>query len=99
MLRIQSQRHGFKLHTASRGALDNPGTGLNGLFVNQCCTTKIGQLTFDKTKALLANLFMLQPQSHDAQVRYGWKKYDLAAWDNRSTNHGAGDQAVYGHHH
>ncbi|SCZ87441.1 BZ3500_MvSof-1268-A1-R1_Chr2-2g04907 [Microbotryum saponariae] len=118
MFRIQSQRHGFKLHTAPRGAPENvgdhlrashpvirtnPTTGLNGLFVNQCFTTKIDQLTFDESKALLAYLFMLQAQSHDAQVRYRWKKHDLAIWDNRSTNHAAtfdydelrqGDRAV-----
>ncbi|ORY86712.1 putative TfdA family taurine dioxygenase [Leucosporidium creatinivorum] len=118
MFREQSRRHGFKLRTDPRGSphnvgdvfrtshpviRTNPTTGLQGLFVNQCFTSRIDQLNWDESDALLKYLFTLQAQTHDAQVRYRWGINDLAIWDNRSTNHSAtfdysalrkGDRAV-----
>jgi alpha-ketoglutarate-dependent taurine dioxygenase len=79
MFRSQSLRHGFALRTDPRGAPENigdtfrtshpvvrtnPTTGLNGLFVNSTFTSRIDQLTFDESDALLKYLFMLQAQSH-----------------------------------
>ncbi|KAK4704930.1 hypothetical protein P7C70_g1279, partial [Phenoliferia sp. Uapishka_3] len=98
MFRAQSIRHGFDLRTAPRGAPENSGdsfravhplirtnpvTGLNGVFVNQTFTTRINELSLDESETLLAYLYKLQHQSHDAQVRYRWNPNDLAIWDNR----------------
>ncbi|KAM0747911.1 taurine catabolism dioxygenase [Meredithblackwellia eburnea MCA 4105] len=102
MFRLQSLRHGFPLYTLPRGAPDNQGdafrathpvvrtnptTGLRGVFVNATFTTRINELNLDESEALLAYLYKLQHQSHDAQVRFRWNTNDLAIWDNRSTLH------------
>lgn len=104
MFRTQSAKHGFKLRTEPRGAPDNigdefnqshpvirtnPTTGLNTLFVNTTFTSRINELSFDESKALLEYLFKVQTQCHDAQVRYRWSAHDLAIWDNRSCLHAA----------
>ncbi|KAK4055385.1 hypothetical protein OIO90_003223 [Microbotryomycetes sp. JL221] len=118
IFREQSRLNGYKLRTAPRGAPENSGdafkavhplirtnptTGLQGLFVNRTFTTRIKELSFDESAALLQYLFRLQHENHDAQVRYRWSKNDLAIWDNRSTLHAAtfdydetrqGDRAV-----
>lgn len=118
IFREQSRRHGYKLRTAPRGAPENSGdafkavhpvirtnptTGLQGLFVNRTFTTRIKELSFDESAAILKYLFRLQHENHDAQVRYRWSVNDLAIWDNRSTQHAAtfdysekrqGDRAV-----
>lgn len=65
--------------------------------------SRINELSFDESKALLEYLFKLQHQSHstsllpfllssltplaDSQVRYRWSPNDLAIWDNRTTSH------------
>lgn len=87
MFREQSQRHGFKLRTEPRGSphnsgdafrtshpviRTNPTTGLNGLFVNQCFTSKIDQLSWDESDALLKYLFTLQAQSHGEFLGGPW---------------------------
>lgn len=79
MFREQSRRHGFKLRTEPRGSphnvgdefrtshpviRTNPTTGLQGLFVNQCFTSRIDQLNYDESDALLKYLFTLQAQTH-----------------------------------
>lgn len=118
MFREQSRRHGFKLHMGPRGAPENVGddfrathpvirtnpvTGLKGLFVNTCFTTRINELSVDESRNLLSYLFSLQHQCYDAHVRYCWEANDTAIWDNRSTTHNAtfdytelrqGDRAV-----
>lgn len=43
----------------------------------------------DESDVLLPYLFNLVTQNHDAQVRFRWRKNDLAIWDNRSTWHTA----------
>lgn len=35
----------------------------------------------------IADQAQLLTQNHDAQVRFKWRKNDLAIWDNRSTSH------------
>ncbi|KAK4047298.1 hypothetical protein OIV83_005476 [Microbotryomycetes sp. JL201] len=110
VFREQSRRHGYQLRTAPRGAPENsgdafkavhpvirtnPSTGLQGLFVNRTFTTRIKELTYDESEAVLKYLFRLQHESHDAQVRYRWSVGDLAIWDNRSTQHSA--TFDYGH--
>lgn len=47
-------------------------------------------MTKDESDMLLGYLFFnLVTQNHDAQVRFRWRKNDMAIWDNRSTCHSA----------
>ncbi|KAH7185905.1 peptidase family M1-domain-containing protein [Fusarium flagelliforme] len=65
----------------------NPVTGWKSVFVNKGFTKRINGLSRDESDTLLAYLFNLVTQNHDAQVRYRWSKNDCAIWDNRSTFH------------
>ncbi|CAG1976831.1 unnamed protein product [Fusarium graminearum] len=65
----------------------NPVTGWKSVFVNKGFTKRINGLSKDESDTLLAYLFNLVTQNHDAQVRYRWSKNDCAIWDNRSTFH------------
>jgi hypothetical protein len=63
----------------------NPVTGWKSVYVNKGFTKRINGLSKDESDTLLAYLFGLVAQNHDAQVRYRWSKNDCAIWDNRST--------------
>lgn len=65
----------------------NPVTGWKSVFVNKGFTKRINGVTKDESDLLLAYIFNLITQNHDAQVRFKWRKNDLAIWDNRSTWH------------
>ncbi|KAK0703884.1 alpha-ketoglutarate-dependent taurine dioxygenase [Lasiosphaeria miniovina] len=65
----------------------NPATGWNSVYVNKGFTKRINGVTKDESDVLLAYLFNLVTQNHDAQVRFRWRQNDLAIWDNRSTWH------------
>ncbi|RAH41957.1 TauD/TfdA dioxygenase family protein [Aspergillus brunneoviolaceus CBS 621.78] len=65
----------------------NPVTGWKSVYVNKGFTKRINGVTKDESDVLLAYLFNLITQNHDAQVRFRWNKNDLAVWDNRSTWH------------
>jgi len=65
----------------------NPVTGWKSVFVNKGFTKRINGVTKDESDVLLAYIFNLITQNHDAQVRFRWRKNDLAIWDNRSTWH------------
>ena len=65
----------------------NPVTGWKSVFVNKGFTRRINGVTKDESDVLLNYLFNLVTQNHDAQVRFKWKKNDLAIWDNRSNWH------------
>lgn len=64
----------------------HPVSGKRGIYVNQSFTTRIIELTPEKSKEVLSFL-----TSHVARpefvVRWKWKQYDLAFWDNRLTQH------------
>ncbi|MCW3478317.1 taurine dioxygenase [Neisseriaceae bacterium JH1-16] len=64
----------------------HPVSGRKGLFVNEGFTSRIRELSQKESDALLAFLF-----AHAARpeftVRWRWKQYDLAFWDNRITQH------------
>lgn len=62
-------------------------TGWKSVFVNRGFTRRINGVTKDESDLLLSYLFGLLTQNHDAQVRFKWRKNDLAIWDNRSTWH------------
>ncbi|TLD33021.1 hypothetical protein PspLS_00762 [Pyricularia sp. CBS 133598] len=65
----------------------NPVTGWKSVYVNRGFTKRINGVTRDESDLLLPYLFNLVTQNHDAQVRFKWRKNDLAIWDNRSTWH------------
>jgi alpha-ketoglutarate-dependent taurine dioxygenase len=67
----------------------NPVTGWRSVFVNRGFTKRINGVTKDESDALLAYLFGLVTQNHDAQVRFRWGEggQDVAVWDNRCTLH------------
>lgn len=65
----------------------NPVTGWKSVFVNRGFTKRINGVTRDESDLLLPYLFNLVTQNHDAQVRFKWRKNDLAIWDNRSNWH------------
>ena len=67
----------------------NPVTGWKSVFVNKGFTRRINGVTKDESDMLLHYLFDLVVQNHDAQVRFKWRKNDLAIWDNRSNWHTA----------
>ncbi|KAI1069324.1 hypothetical protein LB507_008790 [Fusarium sp. FIESC RH6] len=98
----EARRLGNPLRTDIRGSLlnqgenltavhplirTNPVTGWKSVFVNKGFTKRINGLSRDESDILLAYLFNLVTQNHDAQVRYRWSKNDCAIWDNRSTFH------------
>ncbi|KAK0653996.1 hypothetical protein QBC41DRAFT_377707 [Cercophora samala] len=65
----------------------NPVTGWNSVYVNKGFTKRINGVTKDESDILLNYLFNMVTQNHDAQVRFRWRKNDVAIWDNRSTWH------------
>ncbi|KAI3399485.1 hypothetical protein diail_6747 [Diaporthe ilicicola] len=65
----------------------NPVTGWKSVYVNKGFTKRINGVTKDESDMILGYLFNLVTQNHDAQVRYKWRKNDLAIWDNRSMWH------------
>ncbi|KAF2721644.1 putative TfdA family taurine dioxygenase [Polychaeton citri CBS 116435] len=65
----------------------NPVTGWKSVYVNRGFTRRINGVTKDESDLILQYLFNLLTQNHDAQVRFKWRRNDLAIWDNRSTWH------------
>ncbi|KAL1583528.1 hypothetical protein WHR41_07724 [Cladosporium halotolerans] len=79
--------HGSALEAVHPVIRTNPVTGWKSVFVNKGFTRRILGVTKDESDLLLQYLFNLLTQNHDAQVRFKWRKNDLAIWDNRSTGH------------
>lgn len=79
--------HGSALQATHPVIRTNPVTGWKSVFVNKGFTKRINGVTKDESDVLLPYLTNLVTQNHDAQVRFHWKKNDLAIWDNRSTWH------------
>ncbi|KAI9333586.1 hypothetical protein BDR26DRAFT_1010094 [Obelidium mucronatum] len=67
----------------------NPVTGWKGVFANKGFTKRINELSKDESDLVLNHLFQLTVQNHDLQVRFRWRKHDVAVWDNRSSYHSA----------
>lgn len=66
----------------------NPETGRQALFVNECTTTRIVELSPVESMQVLTALFM-HIRTPEFQVRWRWTPGDLALWDNRSVQHHA----------
>jgi len=64
----------------------HPETGRKALFVSECSTLRIVELSPLESMQVLAALF-LHIRSPDFAVRWRWSAGDLAFWDNRSTQH------------
>lgn len=64
----------------------HPVSGKRGLFVNEGFTSRIVELEKKESDAILAVLraHLAKPEH---TVRWRWKQYDLAFWDNRLTQH------------
>lgn len=64
----------------------HPVSGRRGLFVNEGFTSRIVELEKKESDAVLGYL-----RGHIAKpeftVRWRWKQFDLAFWDNRLTQH------------
>jgi taurine dioxygenase len=77
------QQHPPVVHPVVRR---HPASGRRGLFVNEGFTSRITDLSIKESEALLRLLF-----EHAARpeftVRWRWKPFDLAFWDNRLTQH------------
>ncbi|RDB21778.1 Alpha-ketoglutarate-dependent taurine dioxygenase [Hypsizygus marmoreus] len=67
----------------------NPVTGFKALFVNREFTKRIVELSPEESDDVLRFLQLHISENHDFQVRYRWRKNDIAIWDNRSTFHTA----------
>ncbi|TFK51217.1 taurine catabolism dioxygenase [Heliocybe sulcata] len=67
----------------------HPVTGFKTLFVNRSFTKRIVELSPDESDHVLDYLFRHVSENHDLQVRYRWKRNDIAIWDNRATFHTA----------
>ncbi|KAM0747310.1 taurine catabolism dioxygenase [Meredithblackwellia eburnea MCA 4105] len=65
----------------------NAVTGWKGLFVNPGFTKRIVELNLDESDALLKYLFRIITDNHDLQVRFTWKKNDVAIWSNAASYH------------
>jgi len=64
----------------------HPVTDKKGLFVNASFTTRIMELSAAESASLLAFL-AVHVAKPEFTVRWKWKPYDLAFWDNRLTQH------------
>ncbi|KAK7047780.1 hypothetical protein VNI00_006108 [Paramarasmius palmivorus] len=69
----------------------NPVTGYKTIFVNKTFTKRIVELSPDESDDVLDYLARHISENHDLQVRFKWKKNDVAIWDNRVTFHTATD--------
>ena len=66
----------------------HPETGRKLLFVNRGFTTRIRQLMYEESNALLE--FLYQHLAHPRfQCRFRWRANSIAFWDNRCTQHQA----------
>jgi taurine dioxygenase len=64
----------------------HPETGRKGLYVNECSTVRIVELSRAESDAVLRVLFA-HIRSPEFSVRWQWALHDVALWDNRNTQH------------
>lgn len=64
----------------------HPETGRKALYVNECTTTRIVELSPIESMQVLTALFM-HIRTPEFQVRWRWSGNDVAFWDNRSVQH------------
>jgi taurine dioxygenase len=64
----------------------HPETGRKGLYVNECSTVRIVELSLAESEAVLRMLFA-HIRSPEFALRWQWALHDVALWDNRNTQH------------
>ena len=64
----------------------HPVSGRRGLFVSEGFTTRILELGTSESEAVLRFL-AVHSAKPEFTVRWRWKQYDFAFWDNRLTQH------------
>jgi len=64
----------------------HPETGRKGLYVNECATVRIVELSSAESAGVLSVLFAHIRSPHFT-VRWQWSLGDVALWDNRNTQH------------
>ncbi|MEO6715773.1 MAG: TauD/TfdA family dioxygenase [Novosphingobium sp.] len=66
--------------------LTHPESGRKALYVSECFTTRIVELSPTESAAVLPMLFH-HIQRPDFMMRWKWSTGDIAFWDNRSVQH------------
>lgn len=99
-----SKDKSFDLYTEERGAPENTGdsltaihpivrtnpvTGWKSVFSVGNHFTKVNEVSPIESDLIKKFILDTLISSHDIQVRFKWRKNDLAVWDNRSTYHAA----------
>ncbi|KUJ09699.1 tfdA family taurine dioxygenase [Mollisia scopiformis] len=87
-----AERLGHPLREGVRGSELNQGKNLqtvHPVIRTNPFTKRIVELTKDESDVILKYLFDLVSQNHENQVRFKWRKNDVAIWDNRSNWHAA----------
>ncbi len=64
----------------------HPETGRKALYVSECFTTRIVELSQAESAAVLAVLFA-HAQRPEYTMRWKWSAGDIAIWDNRAVQH------------
>lgn len=64
----------------------HPVSGRRGVFINEGFTRRIVELEKKESDAIL-NFLKVHIAKPEFTVRWRWKQYDLAFWDNRLTQH------------
>ena len=64
----------------------HPESGRKALFISECFTTRIVELSPPESEAVLGML-VRHIQRPDFTMRWKWRANDIAVWDNRCTQH------------
>jgi alpha-ketoglutarate-dependent taurine dioxygenase len=83
LARYQSRHGGDSIHPV---VLIHPESGRKALYVSECFTTRIVELSPLESDAVLSGLFR-HIQRPDFTMRWKWSANDVALWDNRCTQH------------
>ena len=84
--RTPKERKTWEAAVAKNPDVVHPVSGKRGLFVNEGFTSRIVELAKPESDAVLAFL-RVHLAKPEFTVRWRWKQYDLAFWDNRLTQH------------
>jgi taurine dioxygenase len=83
LARYRAQRGDDNVHPV---VLTHPESGRKALYVSECFTTRIVELSPVESDSILAGLFR-HIQRPDFTMRWKWTANDIALWDNRCVQH------------
>jgi alpha-ketoglutarate-dependent taurine dioxygenase len=83
LARYQARHGGDSIHPV---VVTHPETGRKALYVSECFTTRIVELSPTESDAVLGGLFR-HIQRPDFTMRWKWSANDVALWDNRCVQH------------